>query len=38
MSWLNGHQPGFQMVGGLHSGRSLPHLVRPSSSPTRPAC
>ena len=28
LSWLNGHQPGFQMVGGLHSGRSLPHLVR----------
>ncbi|WP_077487709.1 dihydrodipicolinate synthase family protein [Sinomonas mesophila] len=28
LSWLNGHQPGFQMVGGLHSGRSVPHLVR----------
>ncbi len=27
LSWLNGHQPGFQLVGGLHSGRSLPHLV-----------
>jgi hypothetical protein len=26
MSWLNGHQPAFQMVGGLHSGRSLTHL------------
>lgn len=26
MSWLNGHQPAFQMVGGLHSARSLPHL------------
>ena len=26
LSWLNGHQPAFQMVGGLHSGRSLPHL------------
>jgi len=26
LSWLNGHQPGFQMVGGLHSARSLPHL------------
>ncbi|MDP5228179.1 MULTISPECIES: dihydrodipicolinate synthase family protein [Arthrobacter] len=28
LSWLNGSQPGFQMVGGLHSGRSVPHLVR----------
>ncbi len=28
LSWLNGHQRGFQMVGGLHAGRSLPHLVR----------
>ena len=28
LSWLNGLQPGFSMVGGLHSGRSLPHLVR----------
>ncbi|GAA4428169.1 dihydrodipicolinate synthase family protein [Georgenia halophila] len=27
LSWLNGYQPGFQMVGGLQSGRSLPHLV-----------
>src|SRR5206468_11956199 len=26
LSWLNGHQPAFTMVGGLHSGRSLPHL------------
>jgi len=26
LSWLNGHQPAFGMVGGLHSGRSLPHL------------
>jgi hypothetical protein len=26
LSWLNGHQPSFSMVGGLHSGRSLPHL------------
>jgi uncharacterized protein DUF993 len=26
LSWLNGHQPAFSMVGGLHSGRSLPHL------------
>ena len=28
LSWLNGHQPTFQMVGGLHSARSLPHLSR----------
>ena len=28
MSWLNGHQPGFQMVGGLHSGRSVCHLAK----------
>lgn len=28
MSWLNGHQPAFQMVGGLQSARSLPHLSR----------
>lgn len=28
MSWLNGHQTAFQMVGGLHSARSLPHLSR----------
>lgn len=26
LSWLNGHQPAFQMIGGLHSGRSLVHL------------
>ncbi|WP_029150469.1 dihydrodipicolinate synthase family protein [Microbacterium indicum] len=26
LAWLNGHQPAFQMVGGLHSARSLPHL------------
>jgi hypothetical protein len=26
LSWLNGHQPGFQLVGGLQSARSLPHL------------
>ncbi|MFT4307522.1 MAG: dihydrodipicolinate synthase family protein [Microbacterium sp.] len=26
LSWLNGHQAAFQMVGGLHSARSLPHL------------
>ncbi|MFG6490746.1 dihydrodipicolinate synthase family protein [Microbacterium sp. P03] len=28
LSWLNGHQKAFQMVGGLHSARSLPHLSR----------
>jgi hypothetical protein len=28
LSWLNGHQTGFAMVGGLQSGRSLPHLVQ----------
>lgn len=27
LAWLNGHQPGFTMVNGLASGRSLPHLV-----------
>jgi hypothetical protein len=27
LSWLNGHQPGFQMVGGLQSGRSVHHLA-----------
>jgi hypothetical protein len=26
LSWLNGHQPAFAMVGGLHSARSLGHL------------
>jgi hypothetical protein len=26
LSWLNGHQPSFTMVGGLHAARSLPHL------------
>jgi hypothetical protein len=26
LSWLNGHQPGLGMVGGLHAARSLPHL------------
>jgi hypothetical protein len=26
LSWLNGHQGAFSMVGGLHSARSLPHL------------
>jgi hypothetical protein len=28
LSWLNGHQSAFQMVAGLHSARSLPHLSR----------
>ncbi|GAA3704562.1 dihydrodipicolinate synthase family protein [Zhihengliuella alba] len=28
LAWLNGHQAGFQMVGGLHSGRSIAHLSR----------
>ena len=28
LSWLNGHQTAFQMVGGLHAARSLPHLSR----------
>jgi hypothetical protein len=28
LAWLNGHQTAFQMVGGLHSARSLPHLSR----------
>ncbi|WP_435738977.1 dihydrodipicolinate synthase family protein [Cellulosimicrobium sp. PMB13] len=27
LAWLNGAQPGFQMVGGLQSGRSVAHLV-----------
>jgi hypothetical protein len=26
LSWLNGHQSSFSMIGGLHSARSLPHL------------
>ena len=26
LSWLNGHQQAFSMVGGLHAARSLPHL------------
>jgi hypothetical protein len=26
LSWLNGHQSAFSMVGGLHSGRGLRHL------------
>ncbi|MEU3306176.1 dihydrodipicolinate synthase family protein [Nocardiopsis sp. NPDC055551] len=28
LAWLNGHQKGFHMVGGLHSARSLPHLAQ----------
>lgn len=28
MSWLNGHQPAFQMVGGLQSARGLPNLSK----------
>lgn len=28
LAWLNGYQPAFQMVGGLHAFRSLPHLSR----------
>jgi hypothetical protein len=27
LSWLNGHQSSFTMVGGLHSARSLHHLA-----------
>ncbi|HWM34611.1 MAG TPA: dihydrodipicolinate synthase family protein [Pseudolysinimonas sp.] len=27
LAWLNGHQPSFTMVGGLHAGRSIPHLA-----------
>ncbi|TDP31063.1 dihydrodipicolinate synthase family protein [Nocardia ignorata] len=27
LSWLNGRQPGFSMVGGLSTGRSVPHLA-----------
>lgn len=28
LSWLNGYQPGFTMVGGLQSARSVVHLSR----------
>lgn len=28
LAWLNGHQPGFVMVGGLASGRSVEHLAK----------
>ncbi|GAA1849028.1 dihydrodipicolinate synthase family protein [Myceligenerans crystallogenes] len=27
LSWLNGFQPAFSLVGGLHSGRSVRHLT-----------
>lgn len=27
VAWLNGHQKGFSMVGGLQSARDLPHLA-----------
>ncbi|WP_293788010.1 dihydrodipicolinate synthase family protein [uncultured Aeromicrobium sp.] len=28
LAWLSGHQPGFTMVGGLQTGRSVVHLAR----------
>ncbi|MEV0704661.1 dihydrodipicolinate synthase family protein [Saccharopolyspora sp. NPDC050389] len=28
LAWLNGHQPGFTMLGGLQSARSIVHLAR----------
>ena len=28
LSWLNGRQADFSMVGGLQAGRSMPHLVQ----------
>lgn len=28
LAWLNGYQAGFQMIGGLHSGRDMNHLVK----------
>ena len=28
LNWLNGRQPAFSMIAGLHSGRDLPHLSR----------
>ncbi|NHC16174.1 DUF993 family protein, partial [Motilibacter deserti] len=28
LSWISGHQPGFTMVGGLQSARSVVHLAR----------
>ncbi|MGA7205616.1 MAG: DUF993 family protein, partial [Specibacter sp.] len=27
LAWLNGFQPGFSMIGGLHAGRDVNHLV-----------
>jgi hypothetical protein len=27
LAWLSGHQPGFTMIGGLQSARSVPHLT-----------
>ena len=38
LSWLNGHQRGFTMVGGLQSARSALHLGRVLSWPTTPGC
>ncbi|MEJ7741166.1 MAG: dihydrodipicolinate synthase family protein [Nocardioidaceae bacterium] len=28
LAWVSGHQPGFSMVSGLQSARSVPHLVK----------
>jgi hypothetical protein len=28
LAWLNSHQPGFQMIGGLQAGRDVNHLVK----------
>ncbi len=28
LSWLNGRQPAFSMIGGLQAGRSVPHLTQ----------
>ncbi|SHI45013.1 Protein of unknown function [Nocardiopsis flavescens] len=28
LAWLNGHQNGFHMVGGMQAARDLPHLAR----------
>ena len=42
LAWLNGHQHGFTMVGGLQAARSLPHLSdgrsagRPGRAAARP--
>ena len=35
LSYLNGHQNHFRMVGGLESGRSVIHLCERSSSPIK---